>query len=136
MSLCLWGREPLAHYRWETSATIREISVRVPQRARNIYPVIQQKDLSREVPAAGFTGGRERLNRESAALPTESPWAFSRLARATRAWGPTGEHHAQAMQKCSHCRAGHGGLFSLENLRLGFIYRPKESRMSLAAANH
>lgn len=117
----------------KTGATIREISVWVPQRTRNIYLVIKQKDLSREVPAAGFTGGRGRLNRESAALPTESPWAFSRLARATGAWGSTGEH-AQAMQRCSHCRAGHGGLFSLENLLSGFICRSKESRMPLA--NH
>lgn len=45
MLLCLWRREPLVHYRWENSTTIWEISVRVPQRARNIYPVISRRSF-------------------------------------------------------------------------------------------
>lgn len=118
MLLCSWGREPLAHYRGENSATIREISVQVPQRARNIYPVIQQKDLSRAVPAAGFTGGRRRLNRESAALPTESPWAFSRLARAAGPGAPQ-ESMPPSDAEMFTLQGWSGRLFSLENLLSG-----------------
>lgn len=59
MLLCLWGREPLVHYRWENSATIREISVQVPQRARNIYPVISRRTFLEKFQLLGLQVGEE-----------------------------------------------------------------------------